>query len=180
MGEAIEIKDLDREIYPLNAEIKIRKTSDDFWHIRVGNTGLKFLVQRQSEGQKDKYVWKQHYLPDGQVSTSKNQRYKYSSVYAYALSHFLDWWENEENFSHGFPKEDIVHGISNSKMHEFRRNLFDAHRETIYEETAKYSYGRYGYSLHLDRLASNEEIRTRLSKLSKRCKKQKYRMKEPA
>lgn len=167
-------RELNADIYVLMPEGKI---ADGF--VWVGNTGLKIDVFKFN----DDFDWIQHYTPDGYKDQIHANRRKNSLVYPYGLYHLVKWWQNQSNFDpRTFPRQDVLIGETNLKMHQFRRRLLGDH---IYREkptlTGEYdrSYDKvindsYEYTLDLRILADNHPIMERLKKLSEYCASQSY------
>lgn len=185
MDEAAEIRTQEKEIFPLTAEIEVSPITDDMWRIKVGNTGLNIFVSKLDvEPETNSYIWRQHYTPDGQLAAVKGKEQKYTLIYAYALTNFLNWWQDKENFKYGFPRYNRIDGIADATMHNFRCNLLGTNNGLdIYQMTGKHKWGEdyiYEYCLNLDKLNDNTKIKQRLKRLSEKCRRQNYFMKEEA
>lgn len=175
---------------PLFFTIQIDTIQPEFcWVIRLGNSGFKVDVMPIWTSDKSIYdrqfVWRQHFKPDGYdgilltdywTSSCAGRQIKYSQIYASALLHFINWWDNDANFNQGFPKDNTLIGVTNYKMDRFRRELLG---EEIYISQGPQSIRSgelYPYELRLDRLIQDNKTLKRLDVLSRRCQREQYLM----
>lgn len=163
----------------------------EYGSIRIGNSGFN-VVFIQREGMS--IVWNQHFQPDDYSNPRADYRIKFSSVYAFALDHFLTWWNEQTSESLPIPRATQLIGSTNKQMHEFRKKLLgnEIYKEVLGEEredmlksfTASHEYEEmkdsfdkeYVYTLDLERLSTDEEVLKRIKRLSKWCERQKYIM----
>ncbi len=161
--------------------------------VSIGNTGLHFLIINHagkpslngaSADSFLDYIWEQHFTPEGTKKASAQHAIKYSLIYAFALNQFLNWWENRENFYStdftdifkGEPKANrpkYLTGSTNSTMEAFRLKLLGANNFNAYSSPSQFMQN-HTYFLHLDRLAQDKEVRSRIEKLSDDCKKRNF------
>lgn len=159
---------------PLNAEIHISPPEGEGLPsmIFVGNTGLRINVH-STEGRPT--IWEQHFTPENEVAVSSDTRLKYSETYAHALYNFIEWWRNSDNFDFTkLPRQRFLYGFAtNSEIINFRKKLLG---DDIYKELTPDQTLELNYSIDLEKLARDEELMSKLKKLSERCKKQNYKM----
>ena len=176
MTDKVDLPRLIREISysPLNAGIHVLPSEREghYSTIFIGNTGLQIDVH-SVDGRPT--IWEQHFTPENEVTAPSDTRLKYSEIYAHALYTFTEWWRNSDNFdSTKLPRQRFLYGFAtNPEIINFRKKLLG---DDVYNELTPNQIPELNYSIDLEKLSKDENLMSKLKKLSERCKKQNYKM----
>lgn len=156
---------------PINTEPSIVQNSPKSRSVYFGNTGL--FIDQYSAGELYPF-WRFHYVYGGEAEPNGVDEIKKTEVFCVAFEKFIQWYQNDQNFSNEYPRVNEITGVTNGTFHGFFKNAIRNNEayESIPEPSGRSVKDQeFRATVHMDKLLEDKNFLERIKKISQRAQK---------